>query len=142
MAKKTPQPAADADDLFDDAPATKPGKKTAAAAPAAKKAKVAEPEPAPAKKASKKAAEPEPEEAAAPAARVREPLEWEDGEKDEVAKAVKKFAKKPINSRDLAEKCGTTTRKLRTVLYSMQAKGVVTLESGASRVQGMTVTLA
>lgn len=138
MAKKTPKPAADIDDdLLDDVPA----KKTAAkkAAPAAAPAKKA----APVKKASKKVEElDEDEEEAAAPARRREPLEWEEGEKDEIVKAVKKFAKKPINSRDLAEKAGTTTRKLRTVLYSLQAKGVVSLEPGASRLQGMTVSLA
>ena len=47
-----------------------------------------------------------------------------------------------ISLRDLAEKLGTETRKLRLVLYSLAKKEAITLEPGESRVNGMTVSPA
>ena len=140
----------DVEDLLDDE-GTKPAKKSAA-----KKATKAEPPAPPAKKGAKPAAKAEP---AAPAKkgaakkgaakeepeekpkRVREPVVFEEGEQDEIRAAVAKVmkSKKPINSKDLAAKIGTQTRKLRRVLYSMARAGEVELESGESRVLGMTV---
>lgn len=104
-----------------------PAKKAAAKdAPAAKKA-------APAKKAAAKGDKP---------ARVKEPIVFAEGEREELLGKIKKLVKKPISSRELAEKMGLATRKLRAVLYSAQRAGTVTLELAGSRVEGMTVSPA
>lgn len=107
---------------------TTPAKKVAAvkeeAKPAAKKA-------APAKKAVVKEAAERP---------AREPIEFAEGERDELYKKIKKMVKKAINSRELAEKLEIPTRKLRVVLYSMAKREEITLEPGESKVQGMTVS--
>ena len=142
----------DIDDLLGD---TKPAKKAAAKkadaapvkeakAPAAKKAAKEEPKaeakPAPAKKAAAKEAPTEPKEKA-----KKEPIRFEEGERQTIAYGVTahfKRSKKPINSRELAEKLGTETRKLRLVLYSLAKKEVITLEPGESKVTGMTVSPA
>jgi hypothetical protein len=113
--------------------------------PAVKKAaakKAAEPKDKPAAKkaAPKKEAAAEPEERA-----KKEPISFEEGERDTIANAVVahfKRSKKAINSRDLAAKLETETRKLRVVLYSLQKKELVTLEPGDSKVTGMTVSPA
>ena len=143
----------DIDDLLGDAEA-KPAKKTSAKkadaapakeakAPAAKKAAKEEPkaEAKPAKKTAAKAEAPaEPKEKA-----KKEPIRFEEGERQTIADAVTahfKRSKKPINSRELAEKLGTETRKLRVVLYSLVKKEVVQLEPGESKVTGMTVSPA
>ena len=144
----------DIDDLLGDAEA-KPAKKAAAKkadtttakeakAPAAKKAakeeSKAEAKPAPAKKAAAKEAPAEPKEKA-----KKEPIRFEEGERQTIADGVTahfKRSKKPINSRELAEKLGTETRKLRPVLYSLAKKEVITLEPGESKVTGMTVSPA
>jgi ribosomal protein S25 len=119
----------DIDDLLgDDAPATKaPAKKAAAKAPAKAAAK------APAKATPAKAEK---------AAKVREPVEFEDGEKEALMKRVPKLLKNPINSKDLAAKMEISTRKLRRVLYSLERTGAITLKLGASRTEGMTVAAA
>jgi hypothetical protein len=122
----------DIDDLLGDTPAkTKP---------AAKKAK-AEPEAPAAKKAAPKAeAAAEPKEKA-----KKEPITFAEGERQAIADAVTahfKRSKKPINSKDLAAKLETETRKLRVVLYSLVKKEVVQLEPGESKVSGMTVSPA
>lgn len=142
----------DIDDLLGD---TKPAKKAAAKkadaapakeakAPAAKKAAKEEPKaeakPVPAKKAAAKEATAEPKEKA-----KKEPIRFEEGERQTIADGVTahfKRSKKPINSRELAEKLGTETRKLRLVLYSLAKKEVITLEPGESKVTGMTVSPA
>jgi hypothetical protein len=140
----------DIDDLLGD---TKPAKKTAAKkeaapkteakAPAAKKAAKEEPKteakPA-AKKAVKAEAPAEPKEKA-----KKEPIRFEEGERQTIADGVVahfKRSKKAINSRELAEKLGTETRKLRLVLYSLAKKEAITLEPGESKVSGMTVSPA
>lgn len=142
----------DIDDLLGD---TKPAKKAAAKkadaapakeakAPAAKKTAKEEPKaeakPTPAKKAAAKEAPAEPKEKA-----KKEPIRFEEGERQTIADGVTthfKRSKKPINSRDLAEKLGTETRKLRLVLYSLAKKEVIMLEPGESKVTGMTVSPA
>lgn len=128
--------AADIDDLLgEDTPA--PAKKTKAKAPAeaaettatmkaAKKTKV---------QAAKAAVEEE-----APVRTPREPIEFAEGERDDLRKRVKKLVRKPINSRDLAAKLDIPTRKLRVVLYSMQRSEEIALEAGTSKVAGMTVS--
>lgn len=124
------------------APAKKAPTKTAAAktaaAPAAKKAPAKTAEKAP---AAKKAAP-----AKAPAEKrepsVKAPVHFAEGERAEIAGRVKKSVKKDINSRELAEKLGVPTKKLRVVLYGMKAKGDITLTPGASKVAGMTVSPA
>lgn len=145
----------DIDDLLGDSDA-KPAKKAAAKkadatpakaeakTPAAKKAAKEEPKaeakPAPAKKAATKEAPAEPKEKA-----KKEPIRFEEGERQTIADGVTahfKRSKKPINSRDLAEKLGTETRKLRLVLYSLAKKEVIALEPGESKVTGMTVSPA
>ena len=142
----------DIDDLLGD---TKPAKKAAAKkadaapakeakAPSAKKSAKEEPKaeakPAPAKKAAAKEAPAEPKEKA-----KKEPIRFEEGERQTIADGVTahfKRSKKPINSRELAEKLGTETRKLRLVLYSLAKKKVITLKPGESKVTGMTVSPA
>ncbi len=154
----------DIDDLLgDDAPAPNaPAKKAAAKAPAKAAAK-ATAKAAPAKKAvADKAEKPAakatpakaPAKAASPAkapakaakadkpAKVREPVEFEDGEKEALMKRVPKLLKNPINSKDLAAKMEISTRKLRRVLYSLERTGAITLKLGASRTEGMTVAAA
>lgn len=142
----------DIDDLLGDAEA-KPAKKAAAKkadaapakeakAPAAKKAAKEEPkaEAKPVKKAAAKEAPVEPKEKA-----KKEPIRFEEGERQTIADGVTahfKRSKKPINSRELAEKLGTETRKLRLVLYSLAKKEVIALEPGESKVSGMTVSPA
>ena len=144
----------DIDDLLEGKASGKaskaPAKKAAATktAPAkAEKAPAKKSAPAKAEKPSKaapaKAEKPSKAEAApAKPKRVVEPLVFAEGERDELMARAPKLCKKPINSRDLAEKLGTTTRKLRRVLYSLQRAGKVTLESGEARTMGMTVTAA
>ena len=133
----------DIDDLLGDSkPAAKKAapKKDAKAekpAPAAKKTK--EPEAPAAKKAAPKA---EPKEKA-----KKEPIRFEEGERATIESGVLahfKRSKKAINSRELAEKLGTETRKLRLVLYKLanRAEPAITLESGESKVSGMTVSPA
>jgi hypothetical protein len=148
----------DIDDLLGDAEA-KPAKKTAAkkaeAAPAKADKSVKEAKAAPAKKAAapkeeakadkpvkaaKKEADAEPKEKA-----KKEPIRFEEGERATITDGVKahfKRSKKPINSRELAEKLGTETRKLRLVLYAMAKREEITLEPGESKVSGMTVSPA
>lgn len=122
---------------------TKPTKKTAA-----KKTAPAKTEPAAKKAPAKKAAVKEEAEVEAPAEkakRVKEPIRFDEGERQTITDGVTahfKRSKKPINSKDLAEKLGTETRKLRLVLYALQSKGSIVLESGASKVAGMTVSPA
>ena len=141
----------DINDLLGDEPATK-GKKAPAAKkaasvveakPAKKTASVVEAKPA------KKTAEVEDDllgEAPAKAAPSKKtPISFAEGERQTIADAVVahfKRSKKGINSRDLAAKLETETRKLRVVLYALVAKGVVALEPGASKVAGMTVSPA
>jgi hypothetical protein len=138
----------DVDDLLgtDTKPATKKpaAKKTVAAAapakaeakPAAKKTAVKEEVAAPAaKKAAKPAAE-------AKAPRVKEPVVFEEGEKEALMKRVKQTVKKPWNSKELATKLEVPTRKLRQVLYAMSRAGTVDLALASSRALGMTVSPA
>jgi hypothetical protein len=145
----------DIDDLLGDAPAK--GKKAPAAKkaapvaeakPAAKKvAAKAEPE-AKVKAPAKKAAKVEDDilgEIPVKAKSVKAPISFAEGERQALADAVTahfKRSKKGINSKDLAAKLETETRKLRVVLYALVAKGVVSLEPGASKVAGMTVSPA
>lgn len=129
----------DIDDLLGGDAEAKPAKKT--------KAKKAEEAPAPekAKKATKakKAEEAPVETPPVKAERApKEPIVFEEGEREELAKRIKKSVRKPINSRELAEKMGVQTRKLRTVLYAMQKRNEIALEAGASKVAGMTVSPA
>ena len=167
-AKKSTK-ADDIDDLLGDTPAKKPAAKKAAAAKAepaakaapAKKAAAAKAEPAakaapkgkkaaadeddllgeaPAKGKKAAAAKAEP---AAKAPRVREPIVFEEGEKEKLIKTIGKMVTKgPKASRDIADNLGIKTRKLRQVLYSMQRQGLVTLELAGARAQGMTVSAA
>lgn len=132
----------DVDDLL--GTDTKPAKKTAAkkaapAAPAAKPAakKVAVKEEA--KPAAKKAVKAE---ATEKAPRVKEPVTFEEGEKEALMKRVKQTVKKPWNSKELAAKLEVPTRKLRQVLYSMSRAGTIDLELASSRALGMTVSPA
>jgi outer membrane biosynthesis protein TonB len=143
----------DIDDLLGDAeakPAKKPAAKKAEAAPAkaekpaAKKTAAPKEEPKAEKptKAAKKEAEvdAEPKEKA-----KKEPIRFEEGERSTITDGVKahfKRSKKAINSRELAEKLGTETRKLRLVLYAMAKREEITLEPGESKVSGMTVSPA
>lgn len=128
----------DVADLLGEETAAAPAKKAPAkeeAKPAAKKTKAEAAAPAkkaPAKKAVAEAAE-------RPA---REPITFEEGEREELYKKIKQKVKKPINSRELAEKLEIPTRKLRVVLYSMAKREEITLEPGESKVQGMTVSPA
>lgn len=140
----------DVEDLLGTKPATKTAAKKAASKADAveakstkKTAKVkdeAEAEAKPAKKAAAK------EETAEPKVRApKAPISFEEGERATIADGVKthfKKSKKPINSKDLATKLETETRKLRVVLYTLKNQGVVTLESGESKVAGMTVSPA
>lgn len=144
----------DIDDLLGEGTEAKPTKKTASkkeAAPKAdakpvKKAAVKEEavaETKPAKAPAKKAAAKEDGEAKTPA--KKEPISFEEGERQTISDGVTahfKRSKKPINSRELAEKLGTETRKLRLVLYSLAKKEVITLQPGESKVNGMTVSPA
>ena len=139
----------DIDDLLGGAPATKakkaPAVKKAAPVAESKPAKkvAAKAEAAPAKKASAK----KEEDLLAPAKAksVKAPISFAEGERQQIADAVTahfKRSKKGINSKDLAAKLETETRKLRVVLYALVAKGVVSLEPGESKVAGMTVSPA
>jgi hypothetical protein len=101
--------------------------------------------PAKTKPAAKKAAAPKAEAAEPKEKAKKEPITFEEGERATIAYAVTahfKRSKKPINSKDLAVKLETETRKLRVVLYSLVKKGVVALEPGESKVAGMTVSPA
>lgn len=109
---------------------TTPAKKVAAKAPAEK------PKAAPAAKKAPAA------KTGAKALRVKEPVVFEEGEREELIKQIKKTVKKAINSKELAEKLGIATRKLRRVLYSAQKQGVITLELSDSKAAGMTVSPA
>lgn len=145
MAKKNAETAvAEADELLDDIPVeTKPkrGRKKAEAAVVEEVEEVAEAKP---KRGRKKAAEvaEELEVEEAPKKR-RAPISFSEGERDQLAEQVTahfKRNKKPINSRDLATKLGTETRKLRLVLYTLQRREAVLLTPGESKVAGMTVS--
>lgn len=133
---------ADVDELLGgDAPAKGKAKKEEAkpAAKAAKGKKDAEVDDALAgkKPAAKKAAKAEEK-----PKRVKEPVVFEEGERDELIAKIKKMVKKPINSKDLAEKLEIPTRKLRRVLYAAQRQEIVSLELGSSPSAGMTVSPA
>lgn len=130
----------DVDDLLgtDTKPAAKKptNKKVAPATkPAAKKEAVKEATKPAAKKVAK-------EEATEKAPRVKEPVVFEEGEKEALMKRVKQTVKKPWNSKDLAAKLEVPTRKLRQVLYSMSRAGTIDLELASSRALGMTVSPA
>lgn len=139
------------DDLLGgDAPAAKKAAKKTPAKKTAEKAKPAKEEkPTKGKKEVKPAAKATPAKKAAkkevePAARTRTPIQFDDGERDKlyasIAKALGKVDKKKgINSRELAEKLGTETRKLRVCLYTMSNRGEVKLKAGESKVSGMMV---
>ena len=144
----------DIDDLLGDSTEAKPTKKTASKKEAAPKADAK-----PAKKAAvKEEAVAEAKSVKAPAKKVsakedgeskapakKEPISFEEGERQTISDGVTahfKRSKKPINSRELAEKLGTETRKLRLVLYSLAKKEVITLQPGESKVNGMTVSPA
>lgn len=124
----------DIDDLLgDEAPAPKkPKAKAAAKKVSAKKA--------PAKKVAAKA-KPAPKKEAVTRA-PREPVVFDDGEREDLMKRVKRNLKKPINTRELAGKLDVSTRKLRQVLYMLSRRNEVTLELGGSKVEGMTVSAA
>lgn len=129
----------DIEDLLGDTTEAKPAKKAAVKKTEAK-AEVKAP-------AAKKAVKADPvakvEAKAAPSKKA--PINFEEGERQALADAVTshfKRSKKSINSRDLAAKLETETRKLRVVLYTLVGKGVVALESGASKTAGMTVSPA
>ena len=118
------------------APAKKAAaKKAAPAAPAAKKAAAEKP----AAPAAKKAA---PAKKAAAEKTTKDPVTFDEGERDEILARIKKTVKKDINSRDLALKLEVPTRKLRQVLYTAQRQGMVTLLLEGGRVGGMTVSPA
>lgn len=73
------------------------------------------------------------------------PISFAEGERQALADAVTahfKRSKKAVNSRDLAFKLETETRKLRVVLYALATKGVVALTPGESKVAGMSVAPA
>lgn len=98
----------------------------------------------PAKEPAAKKAAPKKEEPAEKPARQRTPIQFEEGERDKlygkIEKALAKVDKKKgINSRELAEKLGTETRKLRVCLYTMQGRGEVKLKPGENKVSGMMV---
>lgn len=133
MAKKE-----DIDDLLGDNGEAAAPKTKAKAKPAAAPAETAPK--APAKKA--KAAPVEEVEETEKVARVREPVEFAEGEKEDLEKRVKKLVRKDINSKELAAKLEIPTRKLRQVLYSMQRAGTIALTPGESRANGMTVSPA
>jgi hypothetical protein len=127
----------DIEDLLGDAPAE--GKKAPAAKKAATKVK------APAKRAAKVEDNALGEAPAKAAPSKKAPISFAEGERQALADAVTahfKRSKKGINSKDLATKLGTETRKLRVVLYALASKGVVSLEPGVSKVAGMTVSPA
>lgn len=140
----------DIDDLLGDSTEAKPTKKTASKKEAApkpvKKAAVKEEAVAETKSAkapTKKTAAKEDGESKTPA--KKEPISFEEGERQTISDGVTahfKRSKKPINSRELAEKLGTETRKLRLVLYSLAKKEVIALQPGESKVNGMTVSPA
>lgn len=96
-------------------------------------------------KAEKAAKAPAKAEKAPKEKRVKEKVTFEDGEKDGLIKKVRatlaKAKDRKMNSKELAEKVGVATRKLRVVLYAMSRKEEVNLALGGSRVLGMTVTL-
>jgi len=104
----------------------KPTKNTAKAAPADKKA-------APAKKAETTEK--------APRAK-KEPVRFEEGEREALSKKIKALVKKPINSKELAAKLEIETRKLRPVLYSMYSAGMIELASLGAPVLGLEVSPA
>lgn len=138
--KKTAKPAESDEDLL----GTKPAAKKAPA----KKAAEAETKPAAKKAPAKKAAEAEDDlmgtakpTKAPKAKKVKEPVTFEEGERDALLAKIPKMVKKPINSRDLAAKLEIHTRKLRPLLYSLERAELVKLESGESRLAGMTVSL-
>lgn len=129
----------DIDDLLGDSTEAKPTKKTASKKEAAPKADAK-----PAKKTAGKEV-PEAEAKSAKTPTKKEPISFEEGERQTISDGVTahfKRSKKPINSRELAEKLGTETRKLRLVLYSLAKKEVITLQPGESKVNGMTVSPA
>lgn len=116
----------------------KPAKKGAAPAKEAKPAKKAKAEekPAKAKKEAVPAKKAEP--------KAKEPVVFEEGERDKLLAKIEKTAAKldkkvGINSKELAAKFDVETRKLRPVLYSAERAGIIKLKLGASRTEGMTV---
>lgn len=142
MAKK---PAAADEDLMGTTkkPAAKKAADKAPAKPAAKKAKAEadDEDLLGTKKPAAKKAKADEGEKAPKAKKVKEPVVFAEGERDELLAKIPKLVKKPINSRDLAVKLDISTRKLRPLLYSLERAEIVKLESGESRLAGMTVSL-
>lgn len=127
--KTTKTSAAEVDDLLGGTPAKKSTKKPAAEAAAPAKKTTAK------GKAAAEATE------KAPRAR-REGPKFEEGERDTIREGVVahfKKSKKAIASKELAEKLGTETRKLRAVIYGMAKKNLVSITLEGSRAAGMTV---
>jgi hypothetical protein len=133
-------------------PADKADKKTKAEKPAKedKPAKAGKPAKAPKEGKAEKPAKAEKPKAKKPAdagekpARTREPITFEEGERDKIAKKVEKQLtkvdkKKGINTKDLSAAVEVPTRKLRAVLYSMERAEQCKLKPGSSRAAGMTV---
>ena len=102
----------------------------AAAKPVAKKAA---PVKAAAKPVAKKAT------AKTASGRPSEFIVFAEGERQELAKQIKKIVRKEMNSRVLAERLGIHSRKLRRVLYGMNKAGQVKVVPGPSRKLGMYV---
>jgi chemotaxis protein histidine kinase CheA len=134
-AKEAPAAAKKAATKAPSKPAKEPKTKAEDKAPT-KASKPAKDAPAAAKKEAAPAAE--------KPARQRSAMVFEEGERDKLYKGIEKALakvdkKKGINSRELAEKLGTETRKLRVCLYTLQNQGTVKLKSGDSKVAGMQV---
>lgn len=71
--------------------------------------------------------------------RESEFIVFAEGERQELAKQIKKIVRKEMNSRVLAERLGIHSRKLRRVLYGMHKAGQVKVVPGPSRKLGMYV---
>jgi|VirMetMinimDraft_7_1064189.scaffolds.fasta_scaffold92371_1 hypothetical protein len=61
------------------------------------------------------------------------------GEREALAKQIKRMVKKPTNTRELCAKLEIHPRKLRRVVYEMDKRGQIVLVPGPSRKLGMFV---
>lgn len=66
---------------------------------------------------------------------------FDDGERAELLKKLKRMVAKPKNSKELAEKLELDSDKMRSVLFSARRLGMVTLSLDGGRSAGYTVAL-
>ena len=117
---------------------TKPLTQTVTASPPSTKPATAKKTTGPAVTVGVKPAKRAPPAPVAPAV-AKNFIVFEHGEREALAKQIKRMVKKPTNTRELCAKLEIHPRKLRRVVYEMDKRGQIVLVPGPSRKLGMFV---